>query len=91
MSNLGRSDSMSVYKTGYLAMMYLGYEAGAKGSVDSSTILNGINKIMGDVVQGKSMNQAVADNTSFSSLRDFENKIKSGAAGDIYDFTRDCC
>lgn len=75
------------YGAGYLATMYLGAKAGG-GSVDSASIASGLDKILTDVAGGSTLDQAIADNTSFSGLNDFSSQFTGGGA-DALQFTRD--
>lgn len=78
------------YGAGYLAAMYLGYAVKAAdggASVDSSSIKQGLNKLMGYMAENKkSLNDAINDLTGYSGLSDFEGAFtsataKSGVAG----------
>lgn len=80
------------YGAGYLATMYLGYAVMDKGvgttTVDSANIKNGLNKLLGDIAGGKTLDQAIKDNTQYSGLSAFQNAF-SGANTDSLKFVKD--
>lgn len=75
---LGTGTSASKYATGYLATMYLGSLAG--GGNDATSVATGLDKILSDIRDGKSMDQAIADYTSYTSTSDFEDKFANDSA-----------
>lgn len=83
MSNLtNTSDSYNAYAQGYLASMYLGYEAGGGGAVTAATIADGLDKILKDISDGYSLGQAISrqTNSKFADLADFERSFASDEA-----------
>lgn len=63
-----------VYGAGYIATMYLGYLAG--GSImTSSNISKGLDKIYTNIYNGSSLSDAIKNNTSYSSLSNYENNF----------------
>lgn len=79
------SDGLANYGTGYLANMYLGYMAGTGGSLEAR-ITDGLNKIMTTVINGSSLDDAIAQHTKYDGLFDFSNKVKDDT--EAYDFVR---
>ena len=75
------------YGAGYLACMYLGYAASGSATVDSTSIRTGLDKVLGELADNKSLDDVVKDNTSYTSLADFLNGIK-GADQASLDFTK---
>ena len=75
------------YAQGYVASMYLGYVAGGGGAVTSSTIANGLDKIMADIEDGYSLGQSIYKNTNgkYQDLADFEESFSK----DAIKFTKD--
>lgn len=81
------------YGAGYLGCMILGQAVtdqtngvavGAGASVTNATIASGLDKLMTDMAKnGKSLDQAIKDNTSFSGYNDFVNRMKSGSGGTL--------
>jgi flagellin len=84
LTNSGSGAAM--YGTSYLATMYLGWMAAGGGAVTSANIAVGLNKIMGEITNGKSLNQAIADNTKYSGLTNFQSTFHNDT--DVYDFVR---
>ena len=80
-NKLGANTNRSNYGTGYLATLYLGHLA-SNDSMDVEDIASGIDKIMNDVRGGKSLDQAIKDNTNnqYSGIADFENKFATDGA-----------
>ena len=77
------------YGAGYVASLYLGMKA-ANASIDnvtSANIVTGLRKIVKDLADGKTLDEAIADNTDFNGLDDFVNKFKA-ADGDVITFVR---
>ena|GEM_PF-869921 len=80
LQNGGGGTGASHYGTGYLAVMYLGYMFnGASGPVTSANIATGLNKLLGELQMGKSLNAAINDNTKFSSLANFQSGFATDA------------
>ncbi len=81
----GRSVESNVYGHGYLAAAYLGYLAnGGSGDVNAANIAAGMNKIFNSILDGKSLDEAIADNigngiTDGSSLADKINRADDEA------------
>jgi flagellin-like hook-associated protein FlgL len=84
MSNSQLSSYLSDFKTdvygaGYLATMYLGAAADAGSSatsitaVNSSDIASGLDTIFTAVANGDTLDKAIADNTKYSGLKDFQD------------------
>ncbi len=70
------SDSYNAYAQGYLASMYLGYQAGGK-NVSASAIADGLDTILKDISDGYSLGQAISRHTSYADLADFERNFAS--------------
>jgi len=96
MSNLPTGTSSShgqgIYGAGYVAAMYLGHavgiaESGVASLPNSENIRRGLEIIMQEITAGKSLDQAIADNSSFSGLSSFQNQLRSPNA-EIRDFVR---
>lgn len=86
MSNLTKtSNSYNAYAQGYLASMYLGYQAGGGGAVNASTIAKGLDTILKDISDGYSLGQAINRHTNYADLSDFE---KSFATDDGVQFIK---
>lgn len=77
------------YGAGYLATMYLGYAAstdGRSGAGSTETdptalgtlVKEGLNKIFDSLSTGATLSDAIAANTNFSGLADFEAKFRAG-------------
>lgn len=75
------SDSYNAYAQGYIASMYLGYEAGGGGAVTADTIARGLDKILKDIEDGYSLGQAVSRQTNgkYEDLADFEDSFAKDA------------
>lgn len=67
-----------VYGAGYVATMYLGYLAGGS-TMTSSNISKGLDKIYTDIYNGSSLSDAINNNTSYSSLSNYENNFAHDA------------
>jgi flagellin-like hook-associated protein FlgL len=70
--------------------MYLGHVVGGgTGTPDSTTIGNGLERIMREITAGKSLDQAIADNSGgrFAGLTDFQNQLRAPNS-EIRDFVR---
>ena len=77
------------YGHGYLGVAYFGYLAGggtAGGTVDDATIRNGMDKIFTDLLNGKSLDAALRDNTGLTTT-DMNRKFRDGDAG-LTEFVR---
>jgi flagellin-like hook-associated protein FlgL len=83
---LGNNDNTSVYGTGYLACMYLGYLAGGAANVDDTTIKSGLNKILSSLYSGTSLNDVVKKYTGYS-LTAFQNNFAKNASSFVKDLT----
>lgn len=72
------SDSYNAYAQGYLASMYLGYQAGGK-AVSASAIADGLDAILKDISDGYSLGQAISRRTNgkYADLADFEKNFAS--------------
>lgn len=75
------------YAQGYIGAMYLGYVAGGEGTVDSATIADGLNDVLGHIADGYSLSQTIniLSNGKYDDLADFENSF----ATDAVQFTKD--
>lgn len=74
-NSLSSGTTASQYGTGYLACMYLGYLVSGAGSVSESSIASGLDKILADIKDGKSLDTVIKENTSYKSISDFEKKF----------------
>ena len=77
-NRLGTGTGASEYATGYLASMYLGYLANGGGTVSETGIRSGLDKIQAELKgsstqAAKSLNEIIADYTSYNSIAAFEN------------------
>ena len=72
----------SQYYVGYLAVMYLGYLANGRTSVNAEAIAKGLDTLMFAIQSGSSLDQAIANNSSnqFTGLTDFEENFASRGA-----------
>ena len=96
--NARMTSNNNVYGAGYVATMYLGYAVSASDSnpntdVTSANIRSGLNKLMTYMAENKkSLNEAIADLTGYSSQAEFENSFKNSNAKsatlDPLDFTK---
>lgn len=68
------------YGAGYLATMYLGYAAGSASGDLEARITDGLNKIFTSLTNGKTLDEAISENTSYSGLNAFESGFKSADA-----------
>lgn len=75
---LGGSGNASNYGTGYLACMYLGYLAGGS-KMDAVSMKNGLGKILGEIRDGKSLQDVIVEQTKKSSISHFENSFATDA------------
>ncbi len=75
------------YGHGYLAAAYLGYLANGGGAVSASGIAAGMDKIFANIIGGKSLDQAISDNTTISNQAALQNLFSAGDAG-LVEFVR---
>ena len=75
------------YGAGYLGTMYLGYAASGSTSTGNlqADIVTGLNKIFTSLTRGKSLDEAIKENTSYSGQSAFEAGF-SGADSASLDF-----
>ena len=74
----GRTVEANVYGHGYLAAAYLGYLAnGGTGVVTATSIASGMNKIFNSILDGKSLDEAIKENTSLSGINELTNSINN--------------
>ncbi len=78
--SLPSDSAYSHYGTGYLAVMYLGYIVNGGASLAAADVAHGIDILMNEIRGGKSLDQAIADNTSYTGLTDFETKFGTDGA-----------
>ncbi len=71
-NDLGSGNANSLYGTGYLAAMYLGYLVSGGTSMDKSQIAAGIDRLLYEIRGGKSLSQVITENTRYSGIDDFE-------------------
>jgi flagellin len=76
---LGGSDNACNYGTGYLACMYLGYLSGGS-TLDATSIQTGLDSMLKEIKDGKSLEEVVTNLTGYSSLDEFQNKFASDSA-----------
>lgn len=83
----------SQYGTGYLACMYLGASITARidglspeDCANASSISTGLNYLLGEVINGSSLNDAFAKFTDFSNVNDFQTKFNNGTANNMIPF-----
>lgn len=74
------------YGHGYLGCAYLGYLANGGGAVTDANISAGMNKIFTDLLNGKTLESAIQDNTGISTAQ-LNNMFKNGDA-DLTEFVR---
>lgn len=79
-NSLTSGTTASKYGTGYLASMYLGYLAGGAGAVSENSIADGLDKILAQIKAGKSLDDAIRENTSYAGVSDFEKKFGDSAS-----------
>lgn len=79
-NSLKSGTTASQYGTGYLACMYLGYLAGGAGSVSEGSIAGGLDKLLGQLKSGKSMDEVIKENTPYTGVADFESKFGDSAS-----------
>ncbi|HEX2925546.1 MAG TPA: flagellin, partial [Ruminiclostridium sp.] len=75
--SLKSGTAASMYATGYLACMYLGYLASGSTSVTAADISKGLGRILCDLVGGKSLDTVINERTGgkYSSISDIEGKF----------------
>lgn len=74
------------YGHGYLGCAYLGYLANGGGAVTDTNISAGMNKIFTDLLNGKTLESAIQDNTGISTAQ-LNSMFKSGDAN-LTEFVR---
>lgn len=77
-NSLESGSTSSQYGTGYLACMYLGYlAAGKPSSITNSSIAGGINTILSEMMNGKTLNEIINEKSggTYTSVDDFESKF----------------
>ena len=74
------------YGHGYLGAAYIGYLAGGAGAVTDTNIATGMNKIFTDLLNGKSLENAIQDNAGISTAQ-LNNMFKTGDAS-LTEFVR---
>lgn len=76
-NKLSSGSTASQYGTGYLACMYLGYLADGTNTVSSSAIGNGLDTILNDMKNGKTLNDVIKDISGgkYLSISDFQRKF----------------
>lgn len=76
------------YGHGYLGTAYIGYLANGGGAVTDTNIAAGMNKIFTDLLNGKSLESAIKDNTGYSTAQ-LNDMFKTANAGsDLTEFVR---
>lgn len=85
--------SASQYGTGYLACMYLGSAVAARidgkavaDCADAASISAGLNQLLSEVINGSSLNSAIAKYTDFTNTTDFQTKFNNGTADGMLSF-----
>ncbi len=73
------------YGAGYLGTMYLGYAASGSNSTSDlqGDIVNGLNKIFDSLTDGKSLDDAIAENTTYAGLQDFATGFKGADSASL--------
>lgn len=79
-NSLSSGTTASQYGTGYLASMYLGYLASGAGTVSESSIAGGLDKILEQMKNGKSLDDVIKENTPYAGVSDFEKNFGDGAS-----------
>ena len=76
-NKLSSGSTASQYGTGYLACMYLGYLADGTNTVSSAAIGGGLDKILTEMKNGKTLNQVINDISGgkYISISDFQRKF----------------
>lgn len=76
------------YGHGYLGTAYIGYLANGGGTVTDTNIAAGMNKVFTDLLNGKSLESAIKDNTGYSTAQ-LNDMFKTANAGsDLTEFVR---
>jgi flagellin len=86
-NQIGGTDNVDNYGTGYLACMYLGYLAGGK-KVDASSIQSGLDTVLSEIKSGKSLADVVKNLTGYSTITAFQNNFADIAANFVYNLTQ---
>lgn len=74
-NNLKSGSMASKYGTGYLASMYLGYLVNGKTAVEPADVASGLDTLMNEIKNGKSLDEVIKEKTSYNGLKDFENRF----------------
>lgn len=82
---LGSGTNYSNYCTGYLATLYLGHLMGG-GSMEEADVAAGLDQLLNEIRGGKSLNQAIADNTAYEGIADFEASFAGDGAAFAKEF-----
>lgn len=77
---LTKDNIYSNYATGYLATMYLGYLIDNNKSITINNISNGLDILLNDIKQGKSLDKAIIDNTKYDGIIGFEANFSNDSA-----------
>jgi len=95
-NKLGSGTTASQYGTGYLACMYLGSVIASGNGQPSSTvtakeIAGGLSKLLGEMMQGTSLDDAIETltNQAFTDTADFVSKFNGGTAKGMGQFCAD--
>lgn len=79
-NSLKSGSTASQYGTGYLACMYLGFLASGSGAVNENSIASGLDKIMNEMKNGKSLDDVIREHTSYAGVSDFEKNFGDSAS-----------
>lgn len=79
-NSLSSGSTASQYGTGYLACMYLGYLVNGAAGTDAASVAKGLDSLMNQMKQGKSLNEIVKDSTPYDGLADFQRKFGDAAS-----------
>lgn len=79
-NSLKSGSTASQYGTGYLACMYLGFLAAGSGAVNENSIASGLDKIMNEMKNGKSLDDVIREHTSYAGVSDFEKNFGDSAS-----------
>lgn len=77
---LSSGSTASQYGTGYLACMYLGYLVNGASGTDAVSVAKGLDSLMNQIKQGKSLNDIVKDSTPYGGLADFQKQFGDAAS-----------
>ena len=83
---LSSGSTQSQYGTGYLACMYLGYlAAGSPSSINSSNLASGLDRILGELMDGNSLDNIINDISggTYTSVSDFQSKFGDTDSADF--------